>query len=92
MRTEDSLGKYKFVRARDETSGKDTYWAAGYYLDLIPEEHRTPEGKGILDFNKTYNPWCAYSENYVCPLDPQKTGLRFLYAPVKKIISPKEGG
>ncbi len=60
-----------FVPFRDETSGKETY-GAGRYLDLDPEEHQTIEGKWILDFNKAYNPWCAYSEFYACPfVDPE---------------------
>jgi len=60
-----------FVPFRDETSGRETY-GAGRYLDLEPEEHHTAEGEWILDFNKAYNPWCAYSEFYACPfVDPE---------------------
>ena len=60
-----------FVPFRDETSGKETY-GAGRYIDLDKEEHYTTEGKWILDFNKAYNPWCAYSEFYACPfVDPE---------------------
>ena len=56
---------------RDETSGKETY-GSGRYIDLSPEEHYTTEKKWILDFNKAYNPWCAYSERYACPfVDPE---------------------
>ncbi|MBN2612453.1 MAG: DUF1684 domain-containing protein [Bacteroidales bacterium] len=60
-----------FVPFRDKTSGNETY-GAGRYIDLDYEEHRTKEGKWILDFNKAYNPWCAYSEHYACPyIDPE---------------------
>jgi uncharacterized protein (DUF1684 family) len=60
-----------FVPFRDETSGKETY-GAGRYLDLDYEQHHTPQGKWILDFNKAYNPWCAYSDAYACPfVDPE---------------------
>jgi len=60
-----------FVPFRDKTSGNETY-GAGRYIDLDYEEHYTTEGKWILDFNKAYNPWCAYSENYACPyIDPE---------------------
>ena len=55
-----------FVPFRDATSGKETY-GAGRYIDLDSGEHYTTEGKWILDFNKAYNPWCAYSEFYACP-------------------------
>jgi len=60
-----------FVPFRDTTNGKETY-GAGRYLDLDREDHYTAEGKWILDFNTAYNPWCAYSGSYACPLvDPE---------------------
>jgi uncharacterized protein (DUF1684 family) len=60
-----------FVPFRAKTSGNETY-GAGRYIDLNYEEHCTQEGKWILDFNKAYNPWCAYSEHYACPyIDPE---------------------
>jgi uncharacterized protein (DUF1684 family) len=60
-----------FVPFRDKTSGKETY-GAGRYIDLDYEQHHTPQGKWILDFNKAYNPWCAYSDAYACPfVDPE---------------------
>lgn len=64
-----------FIPFRDITSGKQTY-GAGRYLDLLPDEHLTPEGKWIFDFNKTYNPWCAYNKNYVCPFVPPENWLK----------------
>lgn len=63
-----------FIPFKDTTSGKETY-SAGRYIDLDPSEHRTPEGKWILDFNKAYNPWCVYSEMYTCPLIPLENWL-----------------
>jgi len=60
-----------FVPFRDKTNGKETY-GAGRYIDLDNEEDYTKDGKWILDFNKAYNPWCPYSENYACPfIDPE---------------------
>ena len=63
-----------WVPFRDKTSGKETY-GAGRYLDLEPERHRTTEGKWILDLNRGYNPWCAYSEAYTCPFIPPENWL-----------------
>ena len=63
-----------FVPFRDTTSGKETY-GAGRYLDLEPDRDRTDDGKWVLDFNKAYNPWCAYSENYTCPFVPPENWL-----------------
>ena len=63
-----------FVPLRDATSGQETY-AAGRYLDLRPDTDRTPEGKWVLDLNRAYNPWCAYSEAYTCPYVPPENWL-----------------
>ncbi|MCD6384838.1 DUF1684 domain-containing protein [Candidatus Sumerlaeota bacterium] len=70
----DKLEERLFVPFRDLTSGKETY-GAGRYLDLEPERDLTPEGKWILDFNKAYNPWCAYSKDYACPFTPPENWL-----------------
>ena len=64
-----------FVPFRDATSGKETY-GAGRYIDLEPEKNLTAEGKWILDFNVAYNPWCAYSDEYSCPLVPPENWLK----------------
>lgn len=62
-------GDHYFVPFRDKTSGKETY-GAGRYLD--PQVH---DGNFILDFNQAYNPFCAYNENYTCPLPPVENWL-----------------
>ena len=70
----DPIEERLFIPFRDETSGKESY-GAGRYLDLELERHLTEEGKWIVDFNEAYNPWCAYSEDYVCPFVPLKNRL-----------------
>ncbi len=58
-------GKYLFVPFTDLSNGKFTY-GGGRYLDiLIPSSNSV-----FLDFNETYNPYCAYSERWSCPLVP----------------------
>jgi uncharacterized protein (DUF1684 family) len=66
------IGKdgHPFVPFGDATSGKETY-GAGRYLE--PEE--LDEGKFLIDFNLAYNPWCAYSPAYSCPLPPEENRL-----------------
>jgi uncharacterized protein (DUF1684 family) len=59
-----------FVPFRDATSGKESYGAARY-LDI--EEGPTEEH--ALDFNLAYNPYCAYSDDYVCPFPPRENWL-----------------
>ncbi len=49
----------------DETSGEESYGACRY-LDLT----REGETSITIDFNMAYNPYCAYSENFSCPLPP----------------------
>ena len=71
-----------WVPFRDATSGEATY-GAGRYLDLEPEHHRVGSGgegggdteEWVLDFNQAYNPTCAYSDRYECPLPPTENWL-----------------
>jgi len=60
-----------FIPFRDATSGKESYGAARY-LDLEVEH----DDEYVVDFNYAYNPYCAYSEDYVCPLPPQENWLK----------------
>lgn len=60
-----------FVPFTDETSGVETY-GAGRYIDLpVPETNQL-----TIDFNEAYNPYCAYNENYECPLPPPENHLK----------------
>jgi uncharacterized protein (DUF1684 family) len=60
-----------FVPFRDSTSGVETY-GAGRYLEVAAPQG----GRVTLDFNYAYNPYCAYSEAYSCPLAPGENWLR----------------
>jgi uncharacterized protein (DUF1684 family) len=60
-----------FVPFTDLTSGTDTY-KAGRYLDL----HPTSTGVYIIDFNRAYNPTCAYNAAYECPYPPPSNRLK----------------
>lgn len=68
-------GPYKgtlFLAFADETSAKETY-GAGRYLDL----KKVPGAATLtLDFNKAYNPYCAYSGNFSCPFPPKENVLK----------------
>jgi len=68
--TGDAGQPYLFIPFRDATSGKETY-GAGRYLDL-PEN---TSGFYDLDFNRAYNPSCAYGMDYSCPVPPQENRL-----------------
>lgn len=55
---------------RDATTGKETY-PVGRYLDPVA----LGDGRYVLDFNLAYNPACAYSEHYNCPIPPRANRL-----------------
>ena len=59
-----------FIPFRDATSGKESYGAARY-LDLEVEH----DDQYAVDFNYAYDPYCAYSDDYVCPLPPKENWL-----------------
>ena len=60
-----------FFAFGDETSTVETY-GAGRYLDLT----KVPGASTItLDFNKAYNPYCAYKDTFSCPLPPPENLL-----------------
>ena len=63
-----------FILFRDATCGKETY-GAGRYLDLEAKRDRTTDGRWLVDFNRAYNPWCAYSDDYACPMVPGENWL-----------------
>ena len=63
--------KHLFVPFRDATSGNESY-GGGRYIDCeIPAEGNVI----ILDFNKTYNPYCAYNPKYSCVIPPEENQL-----------------
>lgn len=62
---------YVFLPLVDETTGGETY-GAGRYLHY----EGIPEGtEWVIDFNKLYNPSCAYSDRYDCPKVPEPNYL-----------------
>lgn len=63
--------KELFVIFKDETSGKETY-GAGRYLYADPAD---AQGIVQLDFNKAYNPPCAFTDFATCPLPPTQNRL-----------------
>ncbi len=59
-----------FVPFVDKTSGNESY-GGGRYLDI----QQPKDDIIILDFNKSYNPYCAYNERYSCPIVPRENYL-----------------
>lgn len=71
---------YLFLPFSDKTNGNETY-IGGRYLDM-----RMPKTKTvIINFNKAYNPYCAYNYKYSCPIVPLENDLDIeIKAGVKK--------
>ena len=60
-----------FLNFADRTSGHESYPAARYLYAEYPDA----SGKTIIDFNKTYNPPCAFTDFATCPLPPPQNRL-----------------
>ncbi|MDO7171463.1 DUF1684 domain-containing protein [Mariniflexile sp. AS56] len=61
---------YLFLPFLDETNGLESY-GGGRYIDA-----RIPDGDTMeIDFNKSYNPYCAYNDKYSCPIVPRENYL-----------------
>ena len=83
-----NIAEYKnhlFLPFTDITSGEETY-AAGRYIDLDISDIKN--NKLVIDFNKAYNPYCAYvSRKYNCPIPPKENQLPVAILAGEKIFS-----
>ncbi|WP_199141099.1 DUF1684 domain-containing protein [Pedobacter sp. ASV12] len=61
-----------FLPFTDETNNKSAY-GGGRYIDL--DLKTIKNGQIEIDFNKAYNPYCAYSSGYRCPIPPEENDL-----------------
>ena len=67
----DEGGVRLFVTFADATSGKTTY-GSGRFIELDKPD---ADGYTYIDFNKAYNPPCAFTEFATCPLPPPQNRL-----------------
>lgn len=71
LQSTDQKGKkYLFLPFGDQTNGDQTY-GGGRYLDL----DFTNKDRMEIDFNRSYNPYCAYNPSFSCPLPPADNRL-----------------
>jgi len=63
---------YLFVPFTDSTTGDESYGSGRYLEFYIPEIRNNHL---MLDFNKAYNPYCAYATGYHCPIPPKENRL-----------------
>jgi hypothetical protein len=75
----DADADYLFLPFLDDSNGETTY-GGGRYIDLY-----IPNGDTlVVDFNKAYNPYCAYNDKYSCPIVPREN-----YLPLKVMAGVK---
>ncbi len=68
----------------DRTSGRETYGAGRFlYSDGMPEN-----GRLVVDFNKSYNPPCAFNPYSTCPLPPQRNRMDLFVTAGEKDFHP----
>jgi uncharacterized protein (DUF1684 family) len=60
-----------WVPFTDAGAGRETY-PAGRYMDVEP----SADARVVLDFNRAYNPYCAYGWAYSCPMAPPENRLK----------------
>lgn len=70
LRETEKYKDYLFLPFTDLTNGDETY-GGGRFIDL-----KIPYGNTIIiDFNKAYNPSCAYNHAYSCPIPPKENDM-----------------
>ncbi|WP_448697946.1 DUF1684 domain-containing protein [Mucilaginibacter sp. AW1-3] len=67
-----ALKDYLFLPFNDSTNGNETY-GGGRYIDLRESDFKNDTL--VLDFNKAYNPYCAFGGEYSCPKPPDENHL-----------------
>ena len=71
LMNKEGFEDYLFLPFLDETNGLGSY-GGGRYIDLrIPKSDSV-----IIDFNKAYNPYCAYNAKFSCPIVPRINYLK----------------
>lgn len=70
-----------FIIFADETSALETYGAGRFLSTEMPDD----DGNVIIDFNKAYNPPCAFTEYATCPLPPKENILKIKVTAGEKI-------
>lgn len=78
---------YLFLPFTDKTNGEDTY-TGGRYIDLSMNDFTN--NLVIIDFNKAYNPYCAFSAGYSCPKPPDENKLNIRVEAGEKSFAGKK--
>jgi len=71
---QEAYQEHLFLPFTDDTNGVTTY-GGGRYIDLSLQDLDLQNNMVIVDFNQAYNPYCAYSERYNCPIPPGNNSM-----------------
>lgn len=74
-----------FLPFTDLTSGNETY-GGGRYIDLTVPKDKT---KIIINFNKSFHPYCAYEDGYACPVPPLENHMNYKIEAGIKLVDLK---
>ncbi|MEI2607542.1 MAG: DUF1684 domain-containing protein [Candidatus Promineifilaceae bacterium] len=72
----DTYGNDLFMPFKDSTNGDETYGTGRYMDNHRPAIQRVKGDLYRIDFNFCYNPYCAYSPYFSCPLPPRENWLK----------------
>jgi len=76
-----------FIPFRDASAGGETY-EVGRYL----EPQARPDGTLEVDFNYSYNPFCAYGTGWSCPIPPEENRLSVTISAGEKAFHDRAPG
>jgi uncharacterized protein (DUF1684 family) len=83
LKTTKGLEDYLFIPFTDETNSTATF-GGGRYLDF--KEKDIVNNQLLIDFNKSYNPYCAYKGGYNCPIPPKENDLKITIEAGEKLF------
>ena len=83
LKTTKGLEDYLFIPFTDETNSTATF-GGGRYLDF--REKDIVNNQLLIDFNKCYNPYCAYKGGYNCPIPPKENDLKITIEAGEKLF------
>lgn len=87
LRKMEKYKDYLFIPFKDLTNGETTY-GGGRYFDIKIGDIKND--KLILDFNKCYNPYCAFSGGYNCPVPPSENHLEVAVEAGEKMFGKRQ--
>lgn len=64
-----------FIMYTDQTNGNETYGGGRFLHAPLPKD-----GSTVLDFNKSFNPYCSLNDYVMCPIPPAENRLEFRVA------------